>query len=218
MAVDDRPAAAFPAVMVSTKMQGGCTCENASYLRVNTGNIELAALTAPKPLGMSAADDWTKELETLGLPELKKLYALMGVPDRVEGKYFPFPHNYNYPSRAMMYEFFNKHLSIGATSPIVETDFEPLTREEMTVWSSEHPEPPSTEEAEVALLRELAAASDRQLAELNPNSAERSHAFRQIVGGGWETILGRKLPAPEEVQFQLASQSTDDGVTIKGSD
>ena len=60
-AIDDRPAVAFPAVMVSTRMQGGCTCENADYLRVGTGNIELAALFAPKPLGMTAADDWTRD-------------------------------------------------------------------------------------------------------------------------------------------------------------
>src|ERR1051325_815746 len=59
-AVDPRPTVAFPAVMVSTAMQGGCTCENCSLLRVGTGNIELAALMAPRPLGMSGADDWTK--------------------------------------------------------------------------------------------------------------------------------------------------------------
>src|SRR5205814_1366844 len=74
--IDDRPAAAFPAVMVSTGMQGGCICENCSYLRVGTGNIELAALFAPKPLGMSGADDWTIDIETKGLPELKALYRL----------------------------------------------------------------------------------------------------------------------------------------------
>jgi len=56
-AIDDRPAVAFPAVMVSTAMQGGCVCENCSYLRQDTGNIELAALFAPKPLGMSGAQD-----------------------------------------------------------------------------------------------------------------------------------------------------------------
>ena len=50
-AVDERPAAFFPAVMVSTHMQGGCTCENASYLRIGTGNVEIAALAAPRPLG-----------------------------------------------------------------------------------------------------------------------------------------------------------------------
>ncbi|MCA9227335.1 MAG: hypothetical protein KDA47_17045, partial [Planctomycetales bacterium] len=50
-AIDPRLAVAFPAVMVSTAMQGGCTCENSSLLRVGTGNIEFAALFAPKPLG-----------------------------------------------------------------------------------------------------------------------------------------------------------------------
>src|SRR5688500_17711616 len=41
-AVDPRVSLAFPAVMVSTAMQGGCTCENACCLRVDTGNIEFA--------------------------------------------------------------------------------------------------------------------------------------------------------------------------------
>src|ERR1700722_2720498 len=77
-AIDDRLAAAFPAVMVSTSMQGGCVCENCSYLRVGTGNVELAGLFAPKPLGMSAANDWTVAMETKGLPELKQLYRLYG--------------------------------------------------------------------------------------------------------------------------------------------
>ena len=53
-AIDDRIKLSFPVVMVSTSMQGGCTCENASLLRVNTGNVEFAALFAPKPQGMSA--------------------------------------------------------------------------------------------------------------------------------------------------------------------
>ena len=52
--LDPRLAVACPAVMVSTAMQGGCTCENASGLRVGTGNIEFAALFAPKPMGMTA--------------------------------------------------------------------------------------------------------------------------------------------------------------------
>ena len=77
-ALDDRLAAAVPAVMVSTAMQGGCVCENASHLRVGTGNVELAALFAPKPLGLTAADDWTKELAAKGFPELKRLYAMLG--------------------------------------------------------------------------------------------------------------------------------------------
>ena len=56
-AIDPRVTLSFPAVMVSTAMQGGCTCENASLLRVNTGNIEFAGLFAPKPQGMTCAND-----------------------------------------------------------------------------------------------------------------------------------------------------------------
>ena len=73
--------------------------------------------------GMTAADDWTKELETKGLPQLKKHYELLGVPDNVEGKYFPYPHNYNHPSRVMMFEFFNKHLKLSVETPIIDRDF-----------------------------------------------------------------------------------------------
>src|SRR6185436_9025965 len=61
-AVDDRLKLSFPAVMVSTAMQGGCTCENASLLRIGTGNVEFAGLFAPKPQGMTTANDWTKEM------------------------------------------------------------------------------------------------------------------------------------------------------------
>src|SRR5262249_18463410 len=106
-AIDPRPAVAFPAVMVSTAMQGGCTCENCSNLRVGTGNVEFAALMAPRPLAMSGAKDWTVEIETKGLPELKQHYAMMGVPDLVMGKAFlQFGHNYNNVSRELMYGWF----------------------------------------------------------------------------------------------------------------
>ena len=46
-----RPRPSFPAVMVSTAMQGGCTCENCSLLRVGTGNIEFAALIGATAAG-----------------------------------------------------------------------------------------------------------------------------------------------------------------------
>ncbi len=61
-ALDDRPIASFPNGMVSTSMQGGCTCESCCLLRVGTGNVELAALFAPRPQGMTAANDWTKAM------------------------------------------------------------------------------------------------------------------------------------------------------------
>lgn len=197
-AVDSRPAAFFPAVMVSTAMQGGCTCENATYLRVGTGNIELAALIAPRPLAMSAANDWTRELETKGLPELKLHYAMLGAPDRVSGKYFPFEHNYNQHARTMMYEFFNQHLNLGFESPIVEKDFVPLSIEEATVWDKDHPKPEATPETELRVLRGFAKDQDAQLADLTPTDQKSLKRFHQIVGGGWDVVIGRKLPGKDD--------------------
>jgi len=165
-ALDPRVALSFPAVMVSTAMQGGCTCENATLLRVGTGNVEFAALFAPKPQGMSAANDWTKEMSTKGFPELKKHYAMLGAPenvmlhDRTE-----FNHNYNQPTRLAMYHWINKHFELGHPEPIEERDYRRLTREEMTVWDKDHPKPPGGGEFERELLqtwRSLSRPDTRQ--------------------------------------------------------
>ncbi len=200
-AIDPRVAVQFPAVMVSTAMQGGCTCENCSLLRVGTGNIELAGLFAPKPLGMSAANDWTVEIATKGLPELQKLYEMFGAKDNVMAvPYLHFPHNYNQPSRAVMYSWFNKHLKLGQQDPIVEGDFQPLSQGELTVWNSDHPQPPSGDEFERALSKTLAADADQQLAALTPTDANSATKFRDIVGTGWKALIGRELPSFKDIE------------------
>ena len=126
-ALDPRPTVAFPAVMVSTAMQGGCVCENCSYLRQGLNNIAFAAMFAPKPLAMSGADDWTINIENKGLPELKLIYGLYDKADLVNAKTFrQFPHNYNQVAREMMYAWFNKHLGLGLPEPIRERDFQPV--------------------------------------------------------------------------------------------
>jgi dienelactone hydrolase len=210
-AIDDRPAAAFPAVMVSTAMQGGCTCENASYLRIDTGNIEFAALCAPRPLGLTAANDWTREIETKGLPELKQHYEMLGVPDRVEGKYYDFDHNYNYVSRAMMYEFFNRHLQLGLESPIVEQDFEPLTREELTVWTAEHPRPACDEAAEVRFLQDYDASWQQQFAQLRPQDEASWKHYHSIFRPALRIMIGRELPEASDLEFENVVKREEEG-------
>ena len=206
-ALDPRPAAAFPAVMVSTAMQGGCTCENACYLRIGAGNIEFAALFAPRPLGMSAADDWTKEIATKGLPELKRHYKMLGVPDLVMARPFlQFPHNYNYVSRAVMYEWFNKHLKLGQPEPIVEQDFRPLPIAELSVWDAKHPKPAGGDDYERGLLRWITQDSERQMAALVPADQKSLARFRQIVGGAVDVMVGRTLPAADEVAAETRQE------------
>jgi hypothetical protein len=193
-AVDPRPAVAFPQCMVSTSMQGGCSCENASYLRIGTGNVELAALFAPKPQGMTAANDWTKEMMTKGFPELEKLYGMLGAKGNVMCRnHVHFPHNYNYVARAAMYGWFNKHLKLGHEEPILEEDFEPLTPEQFTVWDAEHPKPASTEEVETALLKSMADASERQLAALPADPR------REVAAKAFDVLIGRRLPPPASI-------------------
>ena len=196
-ALDPRPTVAFPAVMVSTAMQGGCTCENACDLRIGTGNVEFAALFAPRPLGMTAADDWTKEMATKGFPELKQHYTLFGAADKVMLKpLLHFGHNYNYVSRAAMYSWLNKHLRLGLKDPIVEEDYKRLTREEMSVWDDSHPKPAGGPDFERKLLRWLTDDAGKQLAEL-PKSRD---AFRKTVGGAVDVVIGRNLSEVGQVE------------------
>lgn len=154
-AIDPRVAVSMPAVMVSTAMQGGCTCENASLLRIGTGNVEFAALFAPKPLAVTAADDWTKEMETKGFPELKQLYTLLGKPENVHlTSRTEFGHNYNSVCRHAMYHWMNKHLQLGLPEPIIEREsiFQP--REEISVWDDAHPRPEGGADFERWLLQQ----------------------------------------------------------------
>ncbi|MCX7425616.1 MAG: acetylxylan esterase [Planctomycetia bacterium] len=200
-ALDPRPAVAFPAVMVSTAMQGGCTCENACYLRVGTGNIELAGLIAPRPLGMTAADDWTKEIAAKGLPELKSLYKMLGVEDLVMATpLLQFPHNYNYVSRAVMYHWLNRHLKLGFTEPVVEGDFKPLSIAEMTVWDAQHPKPSGDDDYERSLVRWITEDSEKQMAAAAPRDAASLAEYRRVVGGAVDVMIGRELPPPGTIE------------------
>ena len=63
---------------------------------------------------MTAADDWTKEIATKGLPELKQLYRLFDAEELVMAQpLVQFPHNYNYVSRAVMYRLVQQASQAG---------------------------------------------------------------------------------------------------------
>jgi dienelactone hydrolase len=200
-AIDPRPIAAFPNGMVSTSMQGGCTCENCTLLRVDSGNVELAGLFAPKPQAMTAANDWTKEMMTKGYPELQQLYGMYDAKDNVYCReMLHFPHNYNYVSRATMYDWFNKHMQLGFDGPIIEQDWELLTPDEYTVWDKGHPAPEGGEQYERSLTKYMAEQSDKQIAALAPTNAKSLQKFREIVGGAFRSIIGRDVPAFDGIQ------------------
>ena len=209
-AIDDRIKLSFPCVMVSTSMQGGCTCEIASLLRINTGNVEFAGLFAPKPQGMNTANDWTKEMSTKGFPDLQKLYTTYGKKDNVmllRGEYFP--HNYNAVTRSAFYTFLNKHFKLGFPSPVIEQDYEPLTKDQLTVWDDKHPAPKAADpEFERKLLKWFTDDAEKQLRAADP----------QILRQGVEVVIGRTYDKAGEVAWTLKDkQDRGDHLEMTGT-
>ena len=204
-AIDPRPIAAFPQGMVSTSMQGGCTCENCVLLRVGTGNVELTALFAPKPQGMTAANDWTKRMMTEGFPTLQKVYALYGKKENVFCKDLTrFGHNYNYVTRGLMYRWFNHHMDWGYRKPIVEEDFKLLTKAEHAVWDVKHPKPKGGEAFERKLTKWIADRDTKLVAGMKPKDGRAA----------WATLIGRGLPAFKDIAREKVAEAKRDGYKV----
>ena len=203
-AIDDRLATAFPCVMTSTSMQGGCLCENACYLRINQGNIDLAANFAPKPMGMTAANDWTKELATKGFPDLKMVWTKLGQPNNIMATFnIHWQHNYNHVSRTTMYGFMNKHFKLGFSDPVLEREFVVSTPQELTVWTAEHPKPTGDKIGgahEKAVLKHWSEDSDALL-----------KGNKEILAKAWSIIIGRAMPAAADVTFEPGKKEDKGG-------
>lgn len=211
-ALDDRLTCAFPAVMVSTGMQGGCVCENCSLLRVNTGNVEIAGLFAPKPMALSAANDWTKEIMTKGFPELQALYDLYGAKDHVAARaWLEYGHQYNVHARQMMYSWFSKHL-LGEIVTLKEPAFKPVPPKELSVYDEKHPRP--KDELTAEKLREvMSKVSDEQIAKLAPRDAATLKEFQQVVGTALRVMVNDELPK-EVATRKGPDDSNVDGVVV----
>jgi dienelactone hydrolase len=203
-AIDDRIKLSFPCVMVSTAMQGGCTCENASLLRVGTGNVEFAALFAPKPQGMNTANDWTKEFSVKGFPDLQALYERYGKKDNVllvRGEHFP--HNYNAVTRSAFYTFLNRHFQLGFTSPVIEQDYEPLAKEELTVWNDEHPAPKAVGDS---FERDLLAWLTKDATEILKAASASAEGMAETLRPAHEVIIGRTYEDAGEAEWALGDK------------
>ncbi|HIC88812.1 MAG TPA: acetyl xylan esterase, partial [Anaerolineae bacterium] len=110
-AVDKRIKVAAPVNMLSASFQGGCLCENAPGLRLQTFNVEIGALAAPRPLLMvSTTQDWTKNTPTVEYPMMKTIYKLYKAEDKLKYVQLDYPHNYNRDSREAVYAWFARWL------------------------------------------------------------------------------------------------------------
>ncbi|MCX7605054.1 MAG: dienelactone hydrolase family protein [Bryobacteraceae bacterium] len=111
-AIDERIRAAAPGGMVSASFQGDDVCEMAPGLRIDTNNVELTSLIAPRNLMLVAATgDWTRETPRVELPAIRSVYALYGQARRASAAMIDAGHNSNRQSREAVYAFFHRVLA-----------------------------------------------------------------------------------------------------------
>ena len=137
-AIDDRLQFVSPVNMVSAIMQGGDLCENAPGLRIGTGNVEIAAMFAPKPmLLVSATGDWTRNVPREEYPAIRAIYGLHLKADQVSVVQIDEVHNFNRLSREAVYRFFAK-VNSGLTAPgeLTEHDIEVPPLQQMLALSN----------------------------------------------------------------------------------
>ncbi|HZS05441.1 MAG TPA: acetylxylan esterase [Blastocatellia bacterium] len=198
-AVDDRVKVSAPVNMISSIMQGGSLCENAPNLRVDTNNMEIGAMMAPRPMLMVAATgDWTKNTPTVEYPAVRSIYQLFGAEDKVQTVQFDAPHNYNRDSREAVYGWFAHWLQgRKETTPIKEKSVGSLTIPDLLVFYGLAR--PAGELDEKGLAESLIQARKKQLAEATPRDAAGLEKFREQFGTALRYSLMAEYPKPEEI-------------------
>ena len=190
-AIDDRPAAAFPAVMVSHGHAG----------RLHLRELLVSAHRhrqhrAGRPVRPEAARHVGRQRLDQGHRDQGPartqgpVQALRRAEDNVMAKaHLEFGHNYNQVSREIMYNFFNKHLKLGQSEPVVERPFVPVPPKELSVFDEAHPRPNDAADATV-LRNYLSATSDKQLAGLMPKDAAGLKEFRKVLRPALRVMIG----------------------------
>lgn len=208
MAVDERVKTASPVNMVSFIMQGGSLCENAPNLRVDTNNVEFAALMAPRPLFLvSATGDWTKNMLTSEYPAIQRIYRLFSAEDKVAAVQMNAPHNYNQESREAVYGWFAHWLQSRAErSPIKERSGGVAAAPDLLVFYG-RPRP-ANELNEAQLADSLIAAAKKQLADALPKDAAGLARYRAAFGDAYKYSLLAAEPTPAELIIARGAKAT----------
>ena len=200
-AVDERVTHVAPNVMVSAHFQGGCVCENIPNLRLDTFNVEIAAMAAPRPMILvSATGDWTRNTPTVEYPAIREVYALYGAEERLSEQQIEAPHNYNQESREAVYRFFG-HWFKGLPSDTATRE-EPLTPPEEATLRVFLDQLPSGALDEDGLRRSVVALTKQQLTDAWPDGRANLAAFRERFDVSYRYSLDTEPPGPDGVDVK----------------
>ncbi len=207
-AIDERIRVAAPVNMVSALMQGGSVCENAPNLRIDTTNVEIAALMAPRPMLLIAATgDWTKNVPRVEFPAIRAIYKLFDAEDKVQVVQFDAPHNYHQGSREAVYGWFAHWLQSRAeTTPIKERGISVAPLGELMVFQGRTR--PANEFNETQLIESMIAAAKKKL-----QDARLSPQF----GASLRASLLAAYPTTEQLDAMKGPQGTEYAVTNRAT-
>jgi dienelactone hydrolase len=227
-AVDRKEALAVtaPVNMISAQMQGGDLCENVPGLRLNTFNVEIGALAAPRPqLMVSNTHDWTVNTPFEEYPMMRSIYRLYGTDDKLDYAHLDFQHNYNKASREAVYPWLGRRLLKEEPASYAEKPIN-IDEEDLLVFLKErigdrtlsfeeidptkYKAPPKKMNASrlKAYMRDQAR---EQLRERWPSDAESLDAFRKTYGAAYRHVLAARKP--NETQRHMMGTVKKDGFT-----
>ncbi|MCL6628062.1 MAG: hypothetical protein K6U00_00500, partial [Armatimonadetes bacterium] len=205
-AVDERVACSAPVNMISSTMQGGCLCENPPLIRLDTNNMEIGALAAPRPmLLVSATGDWTSRTMQVEYPAIRRVYQLYRSDEKVACVQMKADHNYNQESREAVYSWFARWL-LGITNPIREKPFQVEKTEDLSVFANK-PKPPNALNVEQFIAARIAASKD-QIENMRPRDSRGLAAFKKTFGPALKHALNVEYPSPDNIEFEQLGKIT----------
>jgi dienelactone hydrolase len=215
-AVDDRVKVSAPVNMISASYQGGCICENGPSLRLDTNNVEIGALMAPRPMMLvSCTSDWTKNTPKVEYPWIRGIYQLYGAADRIATHQVDAEHNYNLESRHAVYQWFARWLQtpdayerFRRRSYGWERGTDP--GELMVFFSRELP-PLRTD----GLVRQVIRASARQVNASWPKTKAELARYRRTFGPAYRKALAASIPAPRELAVAEGRKTRRTGYDVR---
>ncbi len=215
-AVDDRIKFSSPVNMISSIMQGGSNCENAANLRIDTNNMEIGALMAPRPMLMVAATgDWTRDTPSEEFPAVQSIYRLYSGENELEMMQLDAPHNYNRQSREWVYAFFGKKiLKDQDQSHFKEKSYQPEQPSRMlALWGKQRPQNAVDRQGLINYLRGQAEDQIRAFRLNGGDSLARAQAFFRE---GLTLSILAFLPAPDELLSERTDVLRDGEVLVIG--